>query len=94
VIFDPADSAGALLQGYTLPRVFLRKSLDLLDCEEVEIFRGDKEFARVSKDENWDAWPVIRDAWRWSSASGTRAQNFERTGGRGRSILLGVNMGS
>ena len=31
------------------PRVFCRKSLDLLDCKGVDFFGSDKEFARVSE---------------------------------------------
>ena len=33
-------------------RVFLQKSLDLLDYKGVEFFGNDKEFVRVSKGEN------------------------------------------
>ena len=36
---------------YTPPWVFLQKSLDLLDYKGVDLFRDDKEFARVSNDE-------------------------------------------
>jgi hypothetical protein len=38
--------SGRLL-GACHPRVFLQKSLDLLDCKGVEFFGDDKEFATV-----------------------------------------------
>jgi len=33
--------------GVPIPRVFCRKSVDLLDSKGVDVFGGDKEFARV-----------------------------------------------
>ena len=49
-IFAPRCN-GRVPEGVPPPRVFLEKSLDLLDSKGVDYFGSDKEFVRVSNEE-------------------------------------------
>ena len=44
---DRCTGGLAQMRGRTPTRVFLQKSLDLLDCKGLDLFGGDKEFATV-----------------------------------------------
>ena len=41
------ETQGSRLSERHPPPVFYRRSLDLLECKGVDVFRNDKEFARV-----------------------------------------------
>jgi len=65
---------------YPHPRVFLRKSSDLLDFKGVMFFQSDKEFVISSKHRTCEALPesfrLLNEKEHWTRASRGRGKSF------------------